>query len=201
MSSAGPDDRRTAIVHAVWQVIARSGMGAVSMRTVATAAGVSVGRIQYWFPSKDELLRASLETMLSAAADLYGDTTEGGDDRAALWDLIGHPISRAEQARTGVSVFHQYVAAGINHPVLARMLATAKDAEEDEAARLLGRIAPGLDDPRAAARSLIATADGLAMRVLIGSLTAAESERTLRVEVERHTGPGRDVPESPEWTE
>ncbi|MFP5068177.1 TetR/AcrR family transcriptional regulator [Pseudonocardia nantongensis] len=189
MSSAGPDDRRTAIVHAVWQVIAQSGMGAVSMRTVATAAGVSVGRIQYWFPSKDELLRASLETMLSTAADLHAGTAECGDDRAALWELIGHPISRAERARTGVSVFHQYVAAGINHPELARMLGEAKDAEEDEAARLLCRIAPGLDDPRAAARSLIATADGLAMRVLIGSLSAAESERTLRVEVERRTGP------------
>lgn len=185
MSSTGPDERRTAIIQAVWQVIAERGMGAVSMRTVATAAGVSVGRIQYWFRTKDELLRASLEAMVAGAAQLHADATEGVDEREALWQLIGHPIPRAEEARAGVSVFHQYVAAGINHPILARMLAEAKDGAEREAARLLGRIAPGLADPRTAARSLIATADGLAMRVLIGSLSAAEAERTLRVEVDR----------------
>ncbi len=44
---------------------------------------------------------------------------------------------------------------------------------------------PGGDDPRTAARSLIAAADGLTMCVLIGSLPAAEAERTLRIEVDR----------------
>lgn len=187
MSSSEHDESRTAIIHAVWQVIAQSGMGAVSIRNVASAAGASVGRIQYWFPSKDELLRASLETMLSEAARLHAAATEDVDDREALWQLIAHPIPRAETARAGVSVFHQYVAAGFNRPDLARMLARAKEGEEIEAARLLGRIAPGLGDPRAAGRSLMATADGLSMRVLIGGLSAAEAERTLRTEVDRFT--------------
>lgn len=185
MNSLEPDERRTAIIHSVWQVIAETGMGAVSMRNVAAAAGVSVGRIQYWFRSKDELLRASLEAMMSNAAQLHTAATDGVDDRETLWQLIGHTIPRAETARAGVSVFHQYVAAGFNHPVLARMLAEAKDGEEREAARLLGRIAPDLSDPRTAARSLMATADGLSMRVLIGGLSAAEAERTLRIEVDR----------------
>lgn len=185
MRDTGLGERRTAIIHAVWQVIARSGMGAVSIRNVATAAGVSVGRIQYWFPSKEELLTASLEAMLRDAVQLHGDHIQDADDQEALWHLVGHSISRAERSRAGVSVFHQYVAAGINHPELARLLAEAKNGEEDEAVRLLGRIAPGLDDSRTAARSLIAAADGLTMRVLIGSLPAAEAERTLRIEVDR----------------
>lgn len=185
MSSPEHDERRTAIIHAVWRVIAQNGMGAVSIRNVAAAAGASVGRIQYWFPSKDELLRASLESMLSDAARLHAAATEDVDDREALWQLIGHPIPRAETARAGVSVFHQYVAAGFHHPVLARMLARAKEGEEGEAARLLGGIAPRLSDPRAAARALMATADGLSMRVLIGGLSAAEAERSLRTEVDR----------------
>lgn len=185
MNSSEHDERRTAIIHAVWQVIAQSGMGAVSVRNVAAAAGASAGRIQYWFPSKDELLRASLETMLSEAARIHSDATEGVGDREALWQLIAHPIPRAETARAGVSVFHQYVAAGFNHPDLARMLARAKESEESEAARLLGRVAPELGDPRAAGRSLMATADGLSMRVLIGGLSAEQAERTLRTAVDR----------------
>jgi TetR/AcrR family transcriptional repressor of bet genes len=187
MNSSEHDERRTAIIHAVWQVIARSGMGAVSIRNVATAADASVGRIQYWFPSKDELLRSSLEEMLSAAARLHSAATEDVDDHEALWQLIAHPVPRAETARVGVSVFHQYVAAGFNHPDLARILAQAKEGVESEASRLIARIAPELGDPRAAARALTATADGLSMRVLIGGLSAAEAERTLRTEVSRVT--------------
>ena len=59
-------------------------MGAVSIRNVAAAADASVGRVQYWFPSKDELLRASLEAMLSNADRLHTDATDGVDDREAL---------------------------------------------------------------------------------------------------------------------
>lgn len=187
MSSTSPDERHTAIIHAVWQVIAERGMGAVSMRNVATAAGVSVGRIQYWFTSKDELLRAGLETMLSGAAQIHETATEGADARETLWQLIGQSIPRAESSGAGVSVFHQYIAAAINHPPLARILAEAKDGAENEAARLLAGIAPELADPHLAARSLMATADGLTMRVLIGSLSAAEAERALRVTMERFT--------------
>lgn len=179
------EGRRTAIIHAVWQVIAERGMAAVTMRTVAAAADVSVGRIQYWFHTKDELLRASLAEMLANAAHLHDDATDRGDDRDSLWQLISHPIPRSATARAGVSVFHQYVAAGINHPGLAAMLAEAKDGGEREAARLLRRLDPTLPDPRSEARSLIATADGLAMRVLIGSLSVRSAERTLGATLER----------------
>ncbi|MEU3274014.1 TetR family transcriptional regulator [Saccharomonospora sp. NPDC006951] len=185
MSSSEPDERRTAIVRAVWQVIAESGMGAVSMRNVASAAGVSVGRIQYWFSSKDELLRESLRAMLAGAGHIHAAASVSTDDRETLWLLLAQPIPHAQEPAVGVSVFHQYVAAAVNHPALARMLAEAKDRAENEASSLLGRIAPDLRDPRTAARSLIATADGLAMRVLIGSLSATEAERTLRAELDR----------------
>lgn len=78
--------------------------------------------------------------------------------------------------RTGL--FRQYVAAGIGHSGPAGA----------EAARLLGRVAPATADPRRTARSLMATADGLTMRVLIGGLSVTEAERTLRAEVDRATG-------------
>ncbi|MDA2815141.1 TetR/AcrR family transcriptional regulator [Nocardiopsis sp. RSe5-2] len=188
MAGTEPDERRTAIIHAVWQVIAESGMGAVSMRNVAAAAGVSVGRIQYWFRSKDELLRASLEAMVAGAGERHTAGTEGVDDREALWRLIAGPIPLAESSRAMVSVFYQYVGAGISHPGLAAMLAEAKEGAETEAARLLERIAPGIADPRQAARSMMATADGLTMRVLIGGLSAAEAEHALRTEVDRVAG-------------
>ncbi|MFD0555700.1 TetR family transcriptional regulator [Stackebrandtia endophytica] len=185
MSEQNSDERRTRIIRAVWQVIASEGMGGVSMRNVAAAADVSVGQIQYWFRSKDELVKASLEVMLSAAHRRYLTDTENTDDREALWQLVGHAIPRAESARAGVSVFHHYIAAGINHPSLAQLLAEAKDGAEREAGRLMADIVPGHPEPGLAARALLAAADGLAMRVLIGSLTGAQAERTLRAEIDR----------------
>lgn len=182
---APTEDRQTQIIHAVWQVIATSGMDAVTMRTVAAAAGVSVGRIQYWFHTKDELLHSSLAAMLSSAARRHAEAVAGVDEEEALWRLISHSLPRSDQARTGVSVFHHYVAAAINHPELARMLAEAKDGAERQAARHLRRVAPAVSDPLTAARSLIATADGLTLRVLIGSLSVAAAERTLRTALRR----------------
>lgn len=179
-----PDPARTEpIIRAVWSVIDQRGIGAVSMRTVAAAAGVSVGRIQYWFASKEELLHASLAAMLSGAVGNYQDAA--GDDRQALWQLVSHAIPQAQASGVGVAVFHQYVAASINDPVLAEMLAGAKDGAETEVVRLLRRIAPELPGHRTAARRLIATADGLAMRVLVGGLTVRQAERALRVEMDR----------------
>src|SRR5690625_2815459 len=47
--------RRTEIVYALWAVIHEKGLDSVSFRAVAEAAGVSIGRIQHYFASKEEL--------------------------------------------------------------------------------------------------------------------------------------------------
>ena len=188
MTSADADERHAAIIRAVWQVIAERGMAGVSMRTVASAAGVSVGRIQYRFHTKDELLRSSLATMLSGAADGYAQVRASAGADEALWQLIAHPLPRTKAARTGVAIFHQYVAAGISHPELADLLAEAKDGAEREAARLIARIAPHVEGPRTVARALIATADGLGMRVLTGGLSARAAEQTLRATADHALG-------------
>lgn len=174
------DDRQAAIIQAVWKVIGEQGMAGVSMRTVAAAAMVSVGRVQYRFRTKDELLRASLEAMLSGAAQQHADAVEGADAADILWHLLAHPILRVKESKAGVAVFHHYVAAGINHPALARLIADAKDDQEREVSRLLRRIAPDLHAPRSAARSLVALVDGLVLRMLTGGLSQRQAERVLR---------------------
>ncbi len=168
------------IVAAVWAVMADQGLAAVSMRTVAAAAGVSVGRIQYRYGTKDQLIRASLETMLSGAEEHHVEVTHGADGRAELWELLSHPIPRAENARRGVAIFHQYVAAASNDPELARLLAEAKAGQERRVTQLLRQLEPGLTQPRTVARSLVATADGLTQQVLIGAISVTTAERTLR---------------------
>lgn len=185
MAKSEGDPRRIEIVYAVWQVIARDGMSAVSMRSVATAAEVSVGRIQYWFNSKEELLLRSLEAMLAGAEEQHEAITNGVDDRDTLWQLISHSIPAASKSPVGASVFYHYVAAAMAHPALATKIAEAKRGTEAEGARLLRSLRP--ESPRAEAdsRALIALGDGLAVRVLIGDLSESEAEEALRIELAR----------------
>lgn len=53
-------DREAAILDAVLAVLARDGIGGVSMRAVARAAGVSLGLANYYFSSKTSLVSAAL---------------------------------------------------------------------------------------------------------------------------------------------
>ncbi|MEY9903892.1 TetR/AcrR family transcriptional repressor of bet genes [Catenulispora sp. MAP12-49] len=51
-------DRRTDLLDRLADLIAESGVEGVSIRTLATRAEVSIGTVQYYFATKDELLRA-----------------------------------------------------------------------------------------------------------------------------------------------
>lgn len=172
--------KRAEILHAVWAVIARRGIAAVSVRSVAAEAGVSAGRVQHYFASKDDLVRASAREMVGAAERFHAETVAGATPEEELWHVLAHAFPVAERARAGTSVFYSYVAAGVADPEIAGVLAEAKSGAEAEAARLLAECAPGVADPVAAARILLAAADGLTLRVLVGDLTAAQAEESLR---------------------
>src|SRR5690625_6590478 len=103
MISAGHSEQPDEILRAVWVVIAERGMDQVSMRTVAATAGVSVGRIQYRFRSKAELLHASLKAMLRAAVDEHIVATAQAGSFETLWHLLAQPIPRGERSEEHTS--------------------------------------------------------------------------------------------------
>ena len=58
-----PDERREAIAEAVYQVIGDRGWDAVTLRDVASTAGVSMGQVQHYFSTKTEMLLFALTHM------------------------------------------------------------------------------------------------------------------------------------------
>ncbi|QUL78633.1 TetR/AcrR family transcriptional regulator [Brevibacterium sp. SMBL_HHYL_HB1] len=70
--------RRTEIVHALWQVIYLRGIDAVSFRSVAEAAGISIGRVQHYFPSRRELVLEGCRQIAAGA-----EAPEPGDGDAS----------------------------------------------------------------------------------------------------------------------
>lgn len=59
--------RRRVVADALFRIAAREGLDGVSMRTVATEAGFSLGAVQRYFQTKDEMLRFAFERAADAA--------------------------------------------------------------------------------------------------------------------------------------
>lgn len=173
------EQRRCEIIYAVWAVIAERGIEAVTMRGVAGEAGVSVGRIQHYFPSKEELVRAACRAMVEGAYQRFQAQTADADPLSALRELVTHVIPADDAFRVGTAVWYSFVAKSIDDPAIARILSEAKRAAAELAVQLLkeakgqGRLQTHLDE-EGVARQLLTMADGLAMAVLIGHLSAAE---------------------------
>lgn len=57
---ANAEDTRARILRMTFELIGREGIGALTNRRIAAAAGVSLGSLTYHFPSQEELLRECL---------------------------------------------------------------------------------------------------------------------------------------------
>lgn len=182
-------EKRAAIVTAVWSVIADRGIAAVSFRTVAAAAAVSVGLVQHYFGSKAQLVRSSAEAMIEGSAQRFA--AEPADPGAELRRLTGHAVPATPGSRRGVVVWHAYLAASIGDPELAAVLRDAQRGQERSTARLLAAHLPGVD-AETVARRLVALADGLAARVITGDLEPGEARQAIENALEElESGRGR----------
>ena len=177
--------RREEILAGVWQVIATGGLAAVSVRSVAKAAGVSPGRVQHYFTVKTELVRASAELMLRGATDRHPEALGPSADPATLKSLLMHTFGPAVSSRAGMSVYYSYVAAGVSDPWIADLLAEAKKGLVDAVAACLAAQCPQVADPDSAARELVLLSDGVAQAVFLGALKEGDGRAVVEEALRR----------------
>ena len=161
------DVRRREIAQAVWAVIAERGIEGVTLRSVAAEAGVSVGRIQHYYASREELVRDSCRELLKAATQRF----EAVDDTTPvekLRRLVLGRIPTTPEFAIGTSIWLAYEAKSVDDPVIAELVQRGHAGGVQEAAALLSEC--GVADASAVALRLMATAEGLAIRVLVGGL-------------------------------
>jgi AcrR family transcriptional regulator len=189
------EERRWEIVYALWLVIAEHGIEGVSLRHVAAAADVSMGRIQHYFGTKEALVLAGCTALVQSAHGGYQETAEAAP-RERLLHVVSQQIPRDDAGRMGVSVWYAYVAKSINHSAVRQVLAEARRGAEEECVRLIQADRDGLADDTGLAdgadqaaleqaRRLLALADGLTLRVLVRDLEPAEAVAMLESEVGR----------------
>ena len=181
---------------ALWQVIYEDGIDGVSFRSVARAAGVSVGRVQHYFPSKDEMVLHGCRQMVAAAVADHGPDQDPGDPHAAregLTGLLCATVSDGEEFRIGAAVWAAYQAKAVSTPDIAAVVIDALAGRTQALATLLAAARTGRagepPSPTAADRldalRLGALSEGITQRVLVGALRADEARSFLCSEVGR----------------
>ncbi|WP_066911161.1 TetR/AcrR family transcriptional regulator [Millisia brevis] len=176
--------RRREIIHGVWEVILTGGIQAVSLRRVAAAAGVSVGRIQHYFADRDDLLRHGCDLLIEGGAERFEESIVDADPAETLRTLVLRTIPTTPTFTAGTILWTAYRAYGITDPVIREQIQRTHLGVVDRAAELIDRARasgtiPAGDNSGRVAMRLLATADGYALRVLSGDLPAAEARAAL----------------------
>nr|WP_039783022.1 TetR/AcrR family transcriptional regulator [Nocardia cerradoensis] len=148
-------------------VIAEDGIEGVSIRTLATRAGVSIGTVQYYFSTKDELLHRVWEYVRDEAAHRFDAEAVAqlppAQRLSRLVDLLIAPGSEDRLAR----VWFALVARAAHDPDIAALHRAQWQRTEDLIARALVAVNPErAAESGAAAAELLALLDGLTLAVL-----------------------------------
>ncbi|MFD4674385.1 TetR/AcrR family transcriptional regulator [Lentzea sp. NPDC058450] len=149
------DEKRRDLAEALFRIASTQGLQAVTLRAVAAEAGVSMFQIQYYFPTKEEMLRHAWQRITQLGAERAGkviaEAAETGDERAVIRACVLGVLPTDERTRMLCAVQIAYFAVDVTRgsqapdqqamlPHLVRLI-----ADQLEHARQRDRIAPGLD--------------------------------------------------------
>jgi len=168
---------------------------------VAAEAGVSMGRVQHYFHSKDDLLLHSLEhahQRMQARIEQRLTGTAGGD-REVLVAVLDEMLGENPETREAIRITVAYAARALDDDRVAAVL-TAGDAEIVALATAV--IAQAREDrrvgqevdPEREAHVLWALTCGLGAEVALYGASPATARATLEYHLRRVAPPVRAVP-------
>jgi len=163
--------RRRQILDAALVCFRRRGFHQATMQEICAEAGISPGALYRYFPSKADIIAAIAEDE-RRETDASILNVRGGGLIDGLCELANRVMGRfANESRA--PIFADVFAEAARDPVLANRLAEIdaqslrRLVEALEAAQSRGEIDPKLD-AEGAARTLIATIEGMSMRYAFG---------------------------------
>ena len=150
--------RRTQILKAAYDIAARRGLGALTVRHVAERAELSVGLVLFHFTTKDALIIAVLDHVLATTTVLHttADIAAIAPPRERLLALLRREMRRLSSEPRRIRLFFDFWALGFAHRrIRAKMQAEldryreafrpiAEDVLRAEPARFAGVTADGL---------------------------------------------------------
>ncbi|MFD3746618.1 TetR/AcrR family transcriptional regulator [Nocardia sp. NPDC058633] len=181
--------RRAEIADAVARVAARDGLHAVTIRAVAAEVGSSLRLVQYYFPSKAELLIGTLHRLEQLSHQRWqqrlADLPVPPPARALIEAFFAEALPTDDVSRAFHLIGTSYAVLAMTDPDLAQHPFIAGiDRLEAHIAQALsralasGEVSAGLDVETEATR-LVMLAHGLGTSVLIGQHSPATATAVL----------------------
>ncbi|WP_378740220.1 TetR/AcrR family transcriptional regulator [Nocardia brasiliensis] len=190
-------ERRQQIAAAVCRLAATRGLEGVSLRHVAAEAGVSMGRIQHYFKTKDEMLLFAFGTISERVehrvAQAVATLPQPPDARSLVRALLVEMMPVGEHARAEMPMWIAFFARAVVEPRMAKPLREGTRSlhafvdEQVGNARSDGQSTDAFD-PAREAEILLALADGLMMRLMVGGIEADAALAALDHQLDRAFG-------------
>lgn len=168
-------ERRRLIADAVCRLADSHGLEGVTLRDVATEAGVSMGAVQRCFRTKEEMLAFALARIgerVTGRVRARIARSPAQSARTALAHTVTEVSLLADEQRAEARVWLAFVAQAVVSPGLAEIIRDNYTGLQDLFTRLVAE-ATGSPDAEREARTLLALADGLTTHLLIGHLSPA----------------------------
>ena len=160
------EERREAIEAAARRMLLDEGYAGVSLRRIATKLGMSIGNLQYYFPTKDDLVESVIIGETQKPIDLLGDVAWSPNDapksiRQAVGSLMQYYAGEAGR-------FYAIMESlALHDDRYAKLKADGYAQVVRHIEQLIGLVAPDQSNDRAAglARVLVALIDGASLQV------------------------------------
>lgn len=161
--------RAEAITGALLDIVARHGLDRVSVREVAAGAGVSIGTVQHYFPTKDAMLAAAYEEVVRRLRSRIQAVPTGGDVRRNLSAVLTELLPIDERRTVETRIHLAFAARAATTPAMAQIqqaaLTEIHRGLREAFAAAWGQGATD-DDVELAAHAAIAITDGLALHAV-----------------------------------
>jgi TetR/AcrR family transcriptional regulator, transcriptional repressor of bet genes len=170
------ENRRAEIINAVLHLVIQGGFEAVSMRSVAQEAGLSLGMVQRHFTNKEEMLHQAMQHSVRQfqqrfSAKLALDSTP----RETLFLLLGELFSVTPETRAEVQVWlsslHQAIGQNTYLPYLVGYYSSLLE--------VIVQLLPKPHNTKTNAHALLALADGLTIQRLLGTISHEDALNVL----------------------
>lgn len=182
--------RRAHIADALVRVAARDGLHAVTMRSVAVEAGMSLNLVQYYFDTKAQLMHAALRHLEQQSHERWAARLESLSDpdspRACLEAFVAEALPTDEASHAFRLVWTSYAVLAMTEPDLAEQpFVEGPNRLERQLTDILtkaqaaGELAADLDVSVEAAR-LLSLSHGVGTSVLVGQRSGAQALEVMR---------------------
>lgn len=169
MARLSPDDRRQAILDAALAVARRKGLGATTVRDVATEMGTSSGLIHHYFESMDDVLAAAFDQAAQGDLVRARAAITAEPDASAQLDAFIRSYAPAQSDWT-MQLWLDAWAEAARRPALQRV---SRRLNREWQTLVREIVETGISsgkfvtpDPDAAAWRLLSILDGLALQVV-----------------------------------